>query len=33
MYRLQAARMEAEIDGGGARPLDDLRRHDAFREP
>ena len=27
----QAARMEAEIDGGGARPLDDLRRHDAFR--
>jgi len=24
--------MEAAIDGGGARPLDDLRRHDAFRE-
>jgi len=24
--------MEAAIDSGGARPLDDLRRHDAFRE-
>lgn len=28
----QATRLEAEIDCGGARPLDDLRRHDAFRE-
>ena len=28
----QAGRMAAALDGGGALPLDDLRRHDAFRE-
>ena len=28
----QAARMEAAVAGGGAAPLHDLRRHDAYRE-